>query len=94
MKRVKTRRSKQNETKSNASAIVNMEGRSNVRICFPEEKDMLDSEFLQIQMLAQQQREEIKRVYYCTNTPVSSTIDRTFLDLFKRFVQLKFGETL
>lgn len=73
----------------NATSIVDMKGRESVRIYIPKEADAADGEILQLQILAQRQREEIKKAYYSVNTPISSTIDRTFSDLFKRFVQLK-----
>ena len=93
MRRKKISKSKQIEGRMESAIIVNMEKRSGVRICIPEEKDIVDSEILQLRTLAQKQREEIKRAYYSVNTPISNTIDRTFLDLFKRFVQLKLEDS-
>lgn len=88
MKR-KIRKKGQADAKINVEFIVDMEGRGKIEIYVPEESEMLDSDILQLQNLAQQQKEEIKRVYYSSNTPISSTINRTFFDLVKRFIQLK-----
>lgn len=78
-----------NNEKQNVAIIVDMKERKSIKIFIPEEADIVDKEILQLQILAQKQREEMKRAYYSVNSPISSTINRSFSDLFKRFIQLK-----
>ena len=90
----KNRLKLKNNEKQNIAIIVDMKERKSIKIFIPEEADIVDNEIMQLQILAQKQREEIKRAYYSVNSPISSTINRTFSDLFKRFIQQKTGKLL
>lgn len=73
--------------------VVDMTDRYYMNLRLPDNIETKEEEIIKLQKLAKKETDEIKQRYFSTNLQITQTMQRTFIDLVKRFFEIKAGQT-
>ena len=92
MKRKKSyNKTKLSKRKKHNYLIVDMTPKQDIRIIPPNYQEK-EEDFKKISEITKKQTDEMKDMYYSSNLQISNIKNRTFFDLFKKFIHLKFSK--